>query len=92
MLPADAPAWRARRSIPSNNEGVVGKRPTTGAQAARTVERGERPLGRKKESHIATLSDLGISKTQSSRWQRLAALPEKEQEVRKAHCGQIPVP
>jgi len=36
---------------------------------------GERPKGRKKESHVATLSDLGINKTQSSRWQRLAKMP-----------------
>lgn len=36
------------------------------------ASRNERPKGRKKESHVATLSDLNISKTQSSRWQRLA--------------------
>src|SRR5215472_10192035 len=35
---------------------------------------GERPAGRKKESHVATLSDLGVTKTESSRWQKLAAL------------------
>jgi len=29
------------------------------------AERGERPLGRKKESHAATLSDLGISNHRS---------------------------
>lgn len=45
------------------------------------AERGERPLGRKKESHVATLSDLGVSKTQSSRWQRLAGLPKENQEA-----------
>jgi hypothetical protein len=31
------------------------------------AERDERPKGRKKESHVATLSDLGLTKTQSSR-------------------------
>jgi N6-adenosine-specific RNA methylase IME4 len=38
------------------------------------AERDERPRGRKKESHVATLSDLGVTKSQSSRWQALAAL------------------
>ena len=40
------------------------------------AERGERPKGRKKQSHAATLSELGVSKTQSSRWQKLAELNE----------------
>jgi hypothetical protein len=38
--------------------------------------RGERPKGRRKESHGAILSDLGINKTQSSRW-RLGQLLAK---------------
>jgi N6-adenosine-specific RNA methylase IME4 len=46
------------------------------------AERGERPRGRKKESHVATLSDLGVSKTQSSRWQKLAALDPDTFETR----------
>jgi hypothetical protein len=32
------------------------------------AEHDERPSGQKKESHVATLSDLGVTKTQSSRW------------------------
>ncbi len=55
-----------------------------GELLADMAERGERPKGRKKESHVATLSDLGISKTQSSRWQKLASLKEKEQEEKIA--------
>jgi hypothetical protein len=39
------------------------------------AQRDERPRGRKKESHAATLSTIGVSRTQSSRWQKLAALP-----------------
>jgi phage N-6-adenine-methyltransferase len=41
------------------------------------AERDERPKGRKKQSHVATLSDLGVNKTQSSRWQKLANMEEE---------------
>jgi len=39
---------------------------------------GERPKGRRKESHAATLSDMGVSKSQSSRYQQIAAVPTAE--------------
>lgn len=55
------------------------------------AERDERPKGRKKESHAATLSDLDISRTQSSRWQQLAALPAAEQEAKIAKTKRIAV-
>ena len=39
-------------------------------------DRDERPRERKKESHAVTLSDLGISKPQSSRWQQISLAVE----------------
>jgi N6-adenosine-specific RNA methylase IME4 len=41
------------------------------------AEKGERPLGRKKESHDVTLSALDVTRMQSSRWQQIAAVPEE---------------
>lgn len=51
----------------------------------------ERPRGRKKESHVATLSTYDISRSQSSRWQQLAALPAEEQEAKIAKAKRIAV-
>jgi hypothetical protein len=51
------------------------------------------PVGRKKIgsgsqpiSDVPTLSDLGVTKTQSSKWQKLAALPEDKFEIRVEHA------
>jgi len=55
------------------------------------AERDARPKGRPKESHAATLSDLDISRTQSSRWQQLAALPFDAQEAKIAKAKRIAV-
>ncbi len=42
------------------------------------AQSGERPQGRRKESHAATLSDMGLSNSQSSRYQQIAAVPTAE--------------
>jgi hypothetical protein len=51
------------------------------------------PAGRKKIgsgsqpiSVPPTLADLGITKTQSSKWQKLAALPPEKFEIRVEHA------
>src|SRR5262249_32958377 len=51
---------------------------TAGELLIQMKQSGERPAGRKKESHVATLSDLKITKTQSSRWQKRAILKKND--------------
>jgi hypothetical protein len=65
-----------------------------GEMLAEMAERGERDDGRgnrnaalKSQAATPKLADLGVTKTQSSRWQRLAALSEDAQEeVVSADC------
>ena len=53
------------------------------AEMAKTGERqGKGSSNQYAKSRAATLQNLGVTKTQSSRWQRLAALPLEEQEQR----------
>jgi|1_EtaG_2_1085319.scaffolds.fasta_scaffold16790_2 N6-adenosine-specific RNA methylase IME4 len=42
------------------------------------AQRGERPQGRRKESHAVTLSDIGLSNKQSSRYQQIAKVPKAD--------------
>jgi N6-adenosine-specific RNA methylase IME4 len=64
-----------------------------GELLAEMAERGERAVRKNMKSQPATskLSDLGINKTQSSRWQRLAALTPAEQEEKIARAKKIAV-
>jgi phage N-6-adenine-methyltransferase len=65
-----------------------------GQLLALMAERGERDSGHgdrqseKAKSHPATqLSGLGVTKTESSRWQQLFRLPEEKFEIRLNHAG-----
>jgi hypothetical protein len=64
-----------------------------GELLAEMAERGERERtggDRKSKSQPATmipkLTDLGVTKSQSSRWQKLARLPQEEQEAKIEHA------
>jgi hypothetical protein len=62
-----------------------------GELLAEMAERGERqgggrPTKRSRGATVSTLSDLGITKDQSSRWQKLAGLPEQEFEDKIARA------
>src|SRR5262245_50743385 len=60
-----------------------------------TKERGERASASKgrpeKESHVVTLSDLDITKMQSSRWQAIASVPEPvfEKYIEKGRASEL---
>lgn len=46
------------------------------AQMRESGERAANRNGQESESPPATLNDIGVTKSQSSRWQKLATLPE----------------
>src|SRR5262245_14354237 len=63
-------AERKAGQLLSENEKAVGARGNPGGQGAKIV--------RSPEDTAQTLNDLGISKKQSSQWQKLGAMPQEE--------------
>jgi hypothetical protein len=53
----------------------------------RDAGNGDRQSEKAKSRPATQLSDLGVTKTQSSRWQRLAGLADDEFEVRVEHAN-----